>query len=174
MSWWVLDIAAKVEAGEDVPEHVAQGALTDARAARRVMEAQEVAGLRGVPHSPLWPEHQPQLPDATLVQVRRAEAVLLPLCDVLERLLQERKFQRPKMTLFDPTDPISKPGKAAPRKPGPKPDPRITAAAEQARAAIEKGEHDKRALMDAALAHGVCYDSVRTRLRRAGQLVNSN
>ena len=167
MSWWVLDIVAKVEAGEDVPEHVAKGALEDARAVRRVMEDMEVAELRGVPYSPLWPEHEPDLPDATLVQVRHAEAVLLPLCNVLEGLLQKRKSQRPKMTLLDPTDPTS-------RRPGPKLNPRITAAADEARAAIAQGAPEKRALLDAALAHGVRPESVRTRLRRDGQSVNSN
>jgi len=178
MSWWVLDVVAKVEAGEDVPEHVAKGALDDARAVRRVMEDMEVAELRGVPYSPLWPEHEPDLPDATLVQVRHAEAVLLPLCDVLARLLQKRKFQRLKVTPFDPLTPhhAGQASKVAEptRKPGPKANPLITAAEQEARAAIAKGVPDKRATMDAAQAHGVPYESVRTRLRRGGQLVNSN
>ena len=173
MSWWVLEIAAKVEAGEDVPEHIVQGARVDAGNVRRALEDMEVAELRGEPYSPLWPwEHD--LPDATLAQARHAYEVLWR--HFMEGPLQKRKSQRPKMTLFNPTDPISQPSKGAEpaRKPGPRASPRITAAAEQARAAIAKGVPEKRATMDAAQAHGVPYESVRTRLRRGGQLVNSN
>jgi hypothetical protein len=57
------------------------------------------------------------------------------------------------------------------KAPGVKPDPAITAAAEEAKAAIDGGVVMKRALGDAAERHGVLPESVRTRLRR---MVNSN
>jgi hypothetical protein len=165
MSWWVLEIVAKVEAGEDVPQRYINTAYSEALGWREALEDMEIAKLRGVPYSPglMAPEGDPP---GTLEEARRAEQTLGRLAYQAPPL-QERKFQRPKMTLLDPTDPIS-------RRPGPKLDPRITAAADDARAAIAKGVPEKRALMDAALAHGVRPESVRTRLRRDGQSVNSN
>ena len=57
-------------------------------------------------------------------------------------------------------------GLAKPQKPGRKPNPRVTAAAEEAAAAIEAGMTKDRAIQEAAGRHGVPYQTIRSALRR--------
>ena len=130
-----------------------QGAKTEPRLARAILE--------------------PMIREAFENDRRRIDSTL-PYSERERRRQEIDETERRRLERLYDEYPITEPVTNPPRKPGPKPSPNITAAVDEARAAIAQGVPEKRATMDAAQAHGVGYDSVRTRLRRSGQLVNSN